>query len=253
MNVLAFLAHPDDETMLCGGTLALLASLGAQVMVLCATRGEGGELGNPPVCTREEIGKVRSQELACAVQMLGCSGLSFLNYVDPLVGPGEELYPFTQNELYLAEQLVDHIHQSSIEVLLTHGSNGEYGHPAHQLIYRAAKAAVGMLDKDVLYWYTVQAAYATHPRPRLMNEDDPAHLILDVSTVLQQKAQAALCHLTQHDLFVRRTAELVGHPVTVEETVLAEESLHRVFPELVGRLSDPFAGLLVNSGKGLEV
>ena len=45
MNILAFFAHPDDETMLCGGTLALLAQNGASVHYLCATRGEGGELG----------------------------------------------------------------------------------------------------------------------------------------------------------------------------------------------------------------
>ena len=41
MNVLAFFAHPDDETMLCGGTLAILARHGAAVHYLCATRGEG--------------------------------------------------------------------------------------------------------------------------------------------------------------------------------------------------------------------
>ncbi len=49
MNILAFFAHPDDETMLCGGTLALLARAGARVHLLIATRGEGGENGEPPV------------------------------------------------------------------------------------------------------------------------------------------------------------------------------------------------------------
>ena len=44
MNILAFFAHPDDETMLAGGALALLAQNGAQVHYLCATRGEGGEV-----------------------------------------------------------------------------------------------------------------------------------------------------------------------------------------------------------------
>jgi len=50
VNVLAFFAHPDDETMLAGGILALLSRGGAQVHYLCATRGEGGEVGEPPVC-----------------------------------------------------------------------------------------------------------------------------------------------------------------------------------------------------------
>ena len=43
MNILVFFAHPDDETMLCGGTLALLAQAGAKIHFVCATRGEGGE------------------------------------------------------------------------------------------------------------------------------------------------------------------------------------------------------------------
>jgi LmbE family N-acetylglucosaminyl deacetylase len=47
MSVLAFSAHPDDETMLAGGTLALLGRAGAQVQSLCATRGEGGETWEP--------------------------------------------------------------------------------------------------------------------------------------------------------------------------------------------------------------
>ncbi len=60
MRVLAFFAHPDDETILIGGTLALLARLGAEVHYLIATRGEGGEVGGPPVCERSQLGLVRS-------------------------------------------------------------------------------------------------------------------------------------------------------------------------------------------------
>jgi len=59
VNVLAFFAHPDDETMMAGGALALLARSGARVHYYCATRGEGGETGEPPVCTIPELGDVR--------------------------------------------------------------------------------------------------------------------------------------------------------------------------------------------------
>ncbi len=245
MNVLAFFAHPDDETMLCGGTLSLLAAAGARVTVLCATRGEGGELGEPPVCARDQIARVRSQELACAVQALGCHDLVFLDYVDPLVGPGEELYAFSQDEEKLAMELQEQLERSGAQALLTHGSNGEYGHPAHTLIYRAARRAVAACGQSAPLWYTIQAAYPSHPRPRLMNADDPAHLVVDVSKVLDRKAQAALCHRTQHDLFMRRTAELVGHPVTVEETVLPEESLRRVHPVVNGQPDDGLSRLLI--------
>ena len=47
MKALAFFAHPDDETMLAGGTLALLAHSGVGVHYLIATSGEGGEAGEP--------------------------------------------------------------------------------------------------------------------------------------------------------------------------------------------------------------
>src|SRR5512133_1188251 len=105
LNVLAFFAHPDDETMLCGGTLALLASQGASVHVLIATRGEGGELGQPPVCEREQLGQVREQELRCAVQALGAASLTLMDYIDPTVGPDDTLYPFTTDIDTLAMQL----------------------------------------------------------------------------------------------------------------------------------------------------
>jgi len=67
MNILAFFAHPDDETMLGGGSLAWMATLGANLHCLCATGGEGGEMGEPPLCRREELGEIRRQETACAV------------------------------------------------------------------------------------------------------------------------------------------------------------------------------------------
>ena len=47
----AIFAHPDDETFLRGGTLALLACRGMRVQVLTATRGEAGSCGDPPLCT----------------------------------------------------------------------------------------------------------------------------------------------------------------------------------------------------------
>ncbi|MEK9164957.1 MAG: PIG-L family deacetylase, partial [Chloroflexota bacterium] len=91
-SLLCFVAHPDDETVLCGGTLALLASKGAAVRVVCLTRGEGGELGEPPITDREHLGGVREQEMVCAVGKLGGKSLTFLGYTDPTVGPDDTLF-----------------------------------------------------------------------------------------------------------------------------------------------------------------
>jgi hypothetical protein len=100
-------------------------------------------------------------------------------------------------------------------------------------------------------FYTFQTAFAEHPKPRLMNADDPAHLVLDAGPVLERKVQATLCHRTQHALFVRNTSKQLGHPVTVPEVVVSVESLHRAFPAVTpgdGQLDDPLAQLLLASG-----
>ena len=232
MNVLAFFAHPDDETMLAGGTLALLAYSGVHVHYLIATSGEGGEAGEPPLCRPEELGEFRAAELGCAVKALGGSSLSNLGYTDPVVGPSGALYPFTTNLTRLSSQVVSLIREKRIDALISHGSNGEYGHPAHLLCNNAARlAAASLKDKGVML-YTVAAAYRNHPKPRIANRDDPAHLILNVSSALNYKVQAALCHKTQHALFMRRASVTAGRKVKVPRVILQVESLHRALPSV---------------------
>ena len=251
MNILAFFAHPDDETMLAGGTLALLAELGAAVHYLSATRGEGGETGQPPLCTQAELGAYREQELVCAVRALGGASLTFLGYTDPLVGPDDTLFPYAQDLTMLAGQVALSLRQFEIQAVITHGSNGEYGHPAHVLTHQAARIAVKSMGDAAPLLYTIQAIYPDHPRPRLANKDDPADLVIDISRALDRKQAAALCHRTQHDLFTRKTAEEVGHPVTVPETIqrVTVESLHRAWPpHKEGDRLDPLAQLLKEAG-----
>jgi LmbE family N-acetylglucosaminyl deacetylase len=235
MNVLAFFAHPDDETMLAGGTLALLAQAGAQVHYLCATRGEGGEMGEPALCTRPELGKFRENELVCAVRALGGKSLTFFDYIDPLVGPEEALFAYTGDLVMLSGQVAATIRQFSVKALITHGSNGEYGHPAHVLSHQAARLAVESFKSGggfpVPRLYTTSANFPEHPRPRLVNQDDPADLVIDISPVLERKVQAALCHNTQHALFVRRASQEAGRTLTVPEVIFRLESLRRAVPQ----------------------
>jgi LmbE family N-acetylglucosaminyl deacetylase len=248
MNILAFFAHPDDETMLAGGTLALLARAGAQVHVLCATRGEGGEVGEPPVCSIEELGQVREAELVCAVQALGGRSLTFLDYVDPRMGPDEALFAYSADLARLAGQVAAAIRQFEIEAVLSHGSNGEYGHPAHVLSYQAARLAVESFEKTdsgkTPLLYTVAASFPGHPRPRLSNPDDPAHLVLDIRPALEQKTAAALCHRSQQALFVRRQSEEAGRKLSVPEVIIPLEGLRRAYPPSGGLPEDELADLL---------
>ncbi len=262
-SLLCFVAHPDDETIFCGGTLALLASHGAAVHVVCLTRGEGGELGQPPITDREHLGGAREQEMVSAVGQLGGKSLTFLGYTDPTVGPNDALFAPEHDPVMLAGQITAAVKQFKADAVLTHGSNGEYGHPAHKLMHQMTLAAVAALRQEApnhlttqppdylttrlpdhptaiarppgysttrpLDFYTFSASFPDHPRPRLANADDPADIILDVSTVLDKKESAALCHKTQNALFVRRRSQELGRPVAVREALLTVESLHRVF------------------------
>jgi LmbE family N-acetylglucosaminyl deacetylase len=232
---LCLIAHPDDETMLCGGTLALLAARGVDVHLACLTRGEGGELGEPPITDREYLGDVRTQELACAALQLGCRAPRFLGYVDPVVGPGETLFAPEHDFDALVDQIKSLLVSIRASVLLTHGSNGEYGHPAHQLVHRAALSAAAHPaltepGRPPVIVYSFAATYPNHRYPRLANVDDPADLIVDVSAALDQKEAAARCHASQNALFVRRRSEAAGRPLTVREILLTEESFHRHWP-----------------------
>jgi LmbE family N-acetylglucosaminyl deacetylase len=230
MNVLAFFAHPDDETMMAGGTLARLVRSGLQVHYYSATRGEGGEVGEPPRCTREQLGDVREQELVRAVGALGGKSLTFLGYVDPTVGPDNTLSAPKHDPVMLAGQIVNSIKQFAPEVVITHGSDGEYGHPAHKGTHAAVLAAVASLAESALLVYSFAAAYPSHPYPRLANANDAADVVVDVSAFLNQKEAAALCHATQTALFVRRRSEQAGHKLSVREVLLTEESFHRHWP-----------------------
>jgi len=230
--------------MLSGGALVLLARAGARVHYLCATRGEGGEVGEPPVCARQELGMFREQEMRCAVQTLGGAGIDFLDYVDPLVGENEELHPYTNDFDELVTNLIKYIQHLQPDVVITHGSNGEYGHPAHKLTHQATREAVQQLGDKAPILYTFSANFPEHPRPRLVNKDDPAHIVLDVSPVLKRKADAALCHKSQNALFVRRSSIQAGRKLTVPEVVMNLEGLHRAYPLVDGKPDDTVAELL---------
>lgn len=241
-SVLTIGAHPDDESMLAGGTLALLAERGLATHVLCATRGEGGEMGDPPVCTRAELGAVREAELRCATQALGVRSVRVLDYVDPMIGADEELYPFEADFATLAGEIQRAIREVDADVVISHGPEGEYGHPAHQLMHRAVYAAVER-TQPAPYLYSF-AARVSGIEDRIWNEGTPAHLALDIRPWLDAKEAAALCHRTQHALFTRR------YPgKTIREAMRTTESFHRHLPPVEGEpLDDPFASLLLAAG-----
>src|SRR5690349_18671489 len=80
-TILAIFAHPDDESLACGGTLARLADAGARVVLLCASRGEKGTVGDPALVAGSDLASVRACELHDAAKVLGISDV--LLYAHP--------------------------------------------------------------------------------------------------------------------------------------------------------------------------
>lgn len=133
LSLLAVFAHPDDESFGTGGTLARYVSEGISVVLVCATRGEVGEINDPVLATPETLGQVRENELRCALDVLGVSKLRFLDYIDG------QLAAVDSDE---AEgKVVRAIREFRPEVVFTFGPDGVYGHPDHVAISRLATAA----------------------------------------------------------------------------------------------------------------
>lgn len=190
-HVVVVVAHPDDETF-CSGLICQFVERGTVVDLLCLTRGEGGPTGP---WTREELGKAREAEMRKACELLGIRKLVFLDHVDP-VGRQDRVYAPAVSAADLANQIRPYF--QSADFILTHGSSGEYWHPAHVLVHRAVSLAAGDCS-----WATFLAAREKHPIQKLVNPDDPANFILDVSGQSLMRKAALACHESQVPLFCR--------------------------------------------------
>jgi len=195
-RVVLVVAHPDDETF-CSGLLCDLVDGGATVDVLCLTRGEGGPTGE---WSREELGRVRSEEMKEACRELGIGEPTFLEHPDPLAR-GYRVYAPRVAPSELAEQLRPHL--ADADLVVSHGSNGEYWHPAHILVHRAVEESLDSLPAPGPGWLTFLARQPAHAMPRLVNWDDRADLLLDVSLHADRRRRALERHRSQLSLFER--------------------------------------------------
>jgi len=131
--LLAVYAHPDDEAVRAGGTLAMLACQGVRVHLVCATYGEAGRLGEPPVCAPEELGQLREQELRAACGALGIERPTVLGYPDGNLA--------SVDWRLIVDYLVGAMTAWGVTTVLTFGPDGISGHPDHVAIGRLATEA----------------------------------------------------------------------------------------------------------------
>ena len=143
--LLSVLAHPDDETFGMGGTLALYARQGVEVHLICATRGEVGEVDERFLRGFNSIGERREAELRCAAEKLGLTAVHFLNYRDSgMPGSPDNSHPdalaFADPEKVAAE-VAHYIRMLKPQVVLTFDPIGGYRHPDHIAIHNATVKA----------------------------------------------------------------------------------------------------------------
>ncbi len=209
-RILAVAAHPDDETLFAGGFLAQRAAAGDEVYILCTTRGEGGEVGEPPLATRESLGAVREQELRCAAAALGAREVYFLPYVDPPMEIGGEPKAITVSPDEFIAAITYYLLGLRPDEVVTHGSSGEYGHPQHVYTHRTVKAAVQQLQERLkVSFLTWMANAGANAEDKLTNKEDRADLVIELTGTpwLEAKVRAALCHRTQHAMFLRNSGK----------------------------------------------
>ena len=141
-SLLAVFAHPDDESIACGGLLAWCTHLGADVSLLCMTRGEPGRGAG-------EVGEARSRELEAAARALGIGAVTLLDHEDGML-PWLAAGP-------LRADIERAIRACRPEVVLTFDADGLYWHPDHIAVHELTTGAVTALGNaaPALYYVTL--------------------------------------------------------------------------------------------------
>ena len=135
LKLMCIFAHPDDESLGTGPTLARYAAEGVENYLVCATRGERGWKG-----PKEEypgpaaLGELREAELRAAAEVLGIRQVCFLDYLDAELDSVDPVEATTR--------IARHIREIRPQVVITFAPDGAYGHPDHIAISQLATAAV---------------------------------------------------------------------------------------------------------------
>jgi len=204
-GVLAVFAHPDDESLACGGLLARCAADGVPGSVLCLTRGAG-------VPADPAQAAARTLEFEAAAAVLGLHETILRDYRDGYL-PWEDAAAIERD-------VAQAIGRLRPEVVVTFGDDGLYWHPDHIAVHERTTAAVAALGSDApaLYYVTmpvgavralvdaVSARVGIQSPLHVLGVDGPeafgadataATHVLDVRSVAVGKLAALRCHASQ--------------------------------------------------------
>ena len=271
LTVLAAFAHPDDEGFGVGGTLAMLASRGARITLVCATNGDVGEISDPALATPETLAQVRQEELRQAMTVTGISDVRFLNYRDSgMDGTADNSHPASLSQAptgQVSDRLAEIIEEVRPRLVLTHDPTGGYGHPDHRAIYRHTTQAftqtfhqtgnqAGGAGNELLYYVCfprsnfrrmwqqlkemgIEPPFASLDLEKIGSPDEAVTTVRDVAGYVDIKIASLDCHRTQMNPdgpFARLPKDMLREIMSTEYFTLAQ-------PENAGEDSDLLAGL----------
>jgi N-acetyl-1-D-myo-inositol-2-amino-2-deoxy-alpha-D-glucopyranoside deacetylase len=210
-TVLAIFAHPDDESLACGGTLARLADAGARVILVCASHGEAGSISDPSLVPDGDLGRVRARELRDAAAVLGVTETIVLDHPD-----GDLRWEHVPE---LHAEIVSMIERYRPDAVITFAEDGLYWHLDHIGVHERTYTAVRSLGAGAppLYFVTMQhgvmremveAAHAKGGAPpdssfwgiapdAFGDGASPPTFVIDVRDWVPRKLAALRCHRTQ--------------------------------------------------------
>jgi N-acetyl-1-D-myo-inositol-2-amino-2-deoxy-alpha-D-glucopyranoside deacetylase len=237
LTLLAVHAHPDDEAFSMGGTYAKAAVAGIHTVLVCATRGEAGEIHDPDLDPQEALERlaiIREGELRQACAILNIAELHFLDYRDSgMVDTPENADPrnfHNADPEEATERVTRLIRQCRPQVVVTYNERGGYGHPDHIAAHRTTLAAIAAAadparfpQQELPAWHVAKLYYTAFPRSAFRRlaeemrehgiappfggaERDPADFTVpdeqvttrvDVGNFVLQKREALRVHRTQ--------------------------------------------------------
>jgi LmbE family N-acetylglucosaminyl deacetylase len=158
-TLVTFHAHPDDEAIACGGTMAMAAAAGHRVVLVTATAGECGEVPDGFLSPDETLGERRQKELADAAAILGVARVEILGYRDSgMIGTKENEDPdcFWQTPVDdAAARLARILAEERPDVFTIYDEHGNYGHPDHIQVHRVGVRAAEMVAVERVYESTM--------------------------------------------------------------------------------------------------
>jgi LmbE family N-acetylglucosaminyl deacetylase len=216
-TIVFFHAHPDDEVVITGGSMAKAAEEGRRVVLIVATNGEHGEV---PVDLGdgETIVQRRRRETDCSAAALGINHVLWLGYRDSgMTGWDQNAHPesFWQADVDdAAARLAKLLAAEHADVLVTYDWHGGYGHPdhvqAHRVGHRAAALAGTPRVVEATFSRDAMRSYSFEELDEDWDPDLPAddgnplgtpeieiHLAVDVSDYVEHKRRALACHASQ--------------------------------------------------------